>query len=238
MFLRLSAILLVLLFYKSSFSQINYSGTAFYNVTPIVENMSEQSHDMANSLEPFSAEIVKSFVFRLDFDNSVSQFTMVSSKDLMAYTEKSIKLSAIQYGYADTIWQHDNKAFTKTFEGFGEKSPALLIRALDDPNWKITTEKKQIDRFTCYKATKTAVVKRGKKTFSTPMIAWFCPDIPISIGPLDFGGLPGLVMEAQTNKYLYGLKQIQFRDLTIPFKMPSYPVFTEDELIKRLFEAK
>lgn len=238
MFLRLSAILLVLLFYKSSFSQINYSGTAFYNVTPIIENTSQQSHDMANSLEPFSSEIVKSFVFRLDFDNSVSQFTMVNNKDLMAYTEKSIKLSAIQYGYADTIWQHDNKAFTKTFEGFGEKSPALLIRALDDPNWKITAEKKQIDRFTCYKATKTAVVKRGKKIFSTPMIAWFCPDIPITIGPLDFGGLPGLVIEAQTNKYLYGLKEIQFGNLTIPVKMPTYPVFTEDELIKRLFETK
>jgi len=219
---------------KFSFGQANISGTALYVVKPVIENSSEGNNDIAKALEPFSDDIAKNFVFRLDFNKNLSQFTIEETEDLKQFSERSIKLTSIQYGYADTIWQQNNQALNKTYEGFGQKSPVLMKQALDQPAWKISNEKKQIDGFTCYKATKTLVIKRGKKTFTTPMIAWFCPDIPVSFGPIEFGGLPGLILEAQTNKFLYGLKQIKLNNKIKINSVPSYPVFTEQELIKRL----
>jgi len=53
--------------------------------------------------------------------------------------------------------------------------------------WKLTGETKKILDFTVQKATleDTAGVVE----------AWFTPEIPVSVGPLDFGNLPGLILE-------------------------------------------
>ncbi len=54
-------------------------------------------------------------------------------------------------------------------------------------NWSITTETRRLGSFTCYKAT---CYFRGRH-----WEAWFCPDIPIKMGPWKFYGLPGLILE-------------------------------------------
>lgn len=53
--------------------------------------------------------------------------------------------------------------------------------------WKIGKETKEIMGYTCTKATAN---HRGRD-----WTAWFANDIPVSQGPLYFGGLPGLIME-------------------------------------------
>lgn len=54
-------------------------------------------------------------------------------------------------------------------------------------NWSMTTESKKIGSFTCYKAT---CYFRGRH-----WEAWYCPDIPVKMGPWKFYGLPGLILE-------------------------------------------
>lgn len=58
-------------------------------------------------------------------------------------------------------------------------------------DWQITTDTMTIDGSLCYKA-----FFKDKSSLGFPLLytAWFCPDIPIPIGPCSYYGLPGLIL--------------------------------------------
>ena len=74
-------------------------------------------------------------------------------------------------------------------------------------DWKLTGETKNIGNYTCYKAVfekeEESIeinmidgdVKEEKVLKKRTLVAWYTPDIPISNGPRDYGGLPGLILE-------------------------------------------
>jgi GLPGLI family protein len=57
--------------------------------------------------------------------------------------------------------------------------------------WKITPEQKKILDYNCQKA----ILQDTARTVE----AWFTPQIPVSIGPANFGDLPGLILELDVN---------------------------------------
>lgn len=88
----------------------------------------------------------------------------------------------------------------------------LVKDSLRKYDWKMTGETKNIGTYTCYKATyereqeSTSVtmvdgeMKESKKTETVVVTVWYTPDIPISNGPGNFGGLPGLILEVNDGK--------------------------------------
>lgn len=77
-------------------------------------------------------------------------------------------------------------------------------------DWKMGTETKVIGNYTCFKATAsipTADIlwynfswddvreKENEEVKMTEVVAWYSPQIPISQGPLEYSGLPGLILE-------------------------------------------
>lgn len=100
-------------------------------------------------------------------------------------------------------------------EFFGKKF--LISEAAEKPNWELGSETRQIGNYTCYKATlvkendafdwtsmrrprrdeakkkSTKVEKESPK--QTLVTAWYTPQIPVSNGPGDYWGLPGLILE-------------------------------------------
>jgi GLPGLI family protein len=85
----------------------------------------------------------------------------------------------------------------------------LVIDSLPHYEWKIGSETKQIGDYTCRKATYTKITEA--KRFATGMEemeviqdtiateAWFTMDIPVSHGPVQYFGLPGLILELKVN---------------------------------------
>lgn len=68
----------------------------------------------------------------------------------------------------------------------------FLIKGNTSPyQWKIADGQKQILNYVCMKATYQDSVSQ--------YTAWFTPQIPISNGPAEFGGLPGMVMQVEIN---------------------------------------
>ncbi|MCK0132609.1 GLPGLI family protein [Flavobacteriaceae bacterium F08102] len=83
--------------------------------------------------------------------------------------------------------------------------------------WIMTSEQKNIGKYTCFKAkasiptallswynfswneTNTDEDEAPKTTTMTEVIAWYTPQIPISHGPSEFWGLPGLILEINTD---------------------------------------
>jgi len=74
-------------------------------------------------------------------------------------------------------------------------------------DWVLTSETKKINNFTCYKAT--------SKIRNADIIAWYCPEIPISIGPNEYKGLPGLILELSRGKLKYLAKHINLTNKEI-----------------------
>ena len=74
-------------------------------------------------------------------------------------------------------------------------------------DWELTGETKNIGNYTCYKAVYEkeeediqidmidGEVKEEKVTKKRTIVAWYTTDVPVSNGPNNYGGLPGLILE-------------------------------------------
>lgn len=67
----------------------------------------------------------------------------------------------------------------------------IIQSALDKYEWKLGTEQRKIQGYVCQQAT----TKKGEETIT----AWFAPEIPVSVGPDVYGGLPGIILAVDIN---------------------------------------
>lgn len=89
--------------------------------------------------------------------------------------------------------------------------PFLVDDELKSREWELSDESKKIGNYTAFKATYSTVTYRKAMTFgdgmegemktmtdTVKMEAWYTPEIPVSHGPDDYWGLPGLILEMST----------------------------------------
>jgi len=67
----------------------------------------------------------------------------------------------------------------------------LVKSDLEAPAWKLGSEKKKILDYTCMRAAVTMD--------DLEIVAWFSPELPVSLGPAVYGGLPGLILAVERN---------------------------------------
>lgn len=112
--------------------------------------------------------------------------------------------SAVMYkNTKEKRYTNQNESFSKLF---------LIQDKLEDIDWELGSETKNIGEYTCYKATfkkeievrqsgmrmvddkdKGEEVKPEMKEIT--VTAWYTPQIPVSAGPSEYHGLPGLILE-------------------------------------------
>ena len=67
----------------------------------------------------------------------------------------------------------------------------LVQSEIEAVAWKLGNEKKKVLEYTCMSATVTLDDQE--------IVAWFAPEIPVSLGPSVYGGLPGLILAVERN---------------------------------------
>ncbi len=112
-------------------------------------------------------------------------------------------------------------ALVQTQEFYGKRF--LVKDRLQTFNWNMGSETKQIGTYTCFKASalvptdelswfdfswgklrrqqaqQTDTTTTGEPQFDmTQVVAWYTPQIPVAHGPAEFWGLPGLILEVNT----------------------------------------
>lgn len=95
--------------------------------------------------------------------------------------------------------------------------------------WELTDEKKIINGKECIKATTTSNIT---------VAAWFTTDIPLSIGPLGYSGLPGLIIQLDTPTYSYVLQDISTLEEQPVFEIPTKGKNVTQEEFDRLETEK
>lgn len=152
-----------------------------YNVEPYYE--SPQKDDLKIKSLPT--------LFELIIDKDLSAYHFVPKIDNTQKDETSA-LSATMSASTNPVYQNTE---TKTYieEAKIQQKQFLIKDTLPQIDWKITKETKEIAGFPVLKA--TAILSDESKTELT---AWYTPKLNFKNGPDKFWGLPGLILEVET----------------------------------------
>ncbi|MDB9720672.1 GLPGLI family protein [Winogradskyella sp.] len=151
----------------------------------------------------------------LTFNKSESFFKEDEKLDAMSGATDSWGKNFAQ---GDSYKNVKDNALVQSQEFYGKKF--LVKDKLQQIDWQMGTETKQIGNYTCFKAMallpsddltwynfswdrirreETKVDSTGATVIPeipmTQVIAWYSPQIPVSHGPSEFWGLPGLILE-------------------------------------------
>lgn len=93
-------------------------------------------------------------------------------------------------------------------ERYGQKT--LIYSNLDKVKWTLVDSTRFLKGYNCKKAIATYSTGKGKFNVGGHTItAWYTEEIPIGIGPLDYGNLPGVILELTTIEFNYQIDSIK-----------------------------
>ena len=190
---------LILLFLNSVFSQ-NVGVTYYVEIDEESDYFQRMNKNLSDLIQN-ELQVIDFYEYKLVIQDSLSFFyikekdskgdnRIIKSFSIANYSGEKIKSN-------DTVYNYD---------------PYLKLYSYDMPKyeWDITAETKEINGYTCYKATCIKTIINPAGEFKFPVIAWFCPTLPYSYGPLDFFGLPGLILQLKYKASTYEAKKIIF----------------------------
>ncbi|NAS29405.1 GLPGLI family protein [Flavobacteriaceae bacterium R38] len=191
-------------------------GVAYYKTKRKVEITLDSTSALSGQQKQINEMLKKQFEkeYVLNFNKTASTYKEVESLGDASTGSGGIRINAITIGaggkgdilYRDT----KNKTYTHQQESFSKQF--LVQDALEERDWKLENETKQIGNYTCYKATFTREIEvqsftsfnkneddaeSDKKVEKRKIVttAWYTPQIPVSHGPSTHWGLPGLILE-------------------------------------------
>ena len=221
---------IITLFTTIAFAQ--KKGTITYNFK-ILEDEKFIKNEVIGKFFLQAIEGAKHLKFELTFNDSISEFKLIKN---MALDGENLEMAILDSRARKEIYIFKNKIYHNNSNGLFKENEFLIIDPLNQ-NWVYTNESKVIDGYTCYKATNEYIVDNGK-IFKHPVIAWFCPQIPISIGPRGYGGLPGLILELQEWNSVFGVEKIEFSNNVKEIILPQEgKIISEQEYQNKVGEA-
>ena len=210
--MRIKNFIMALFITGSVFAQ-DFSGRATYK-THQKSSFELDSTTMAANpgiQEQMEAQMRKMFqkTFTLDFTKSESMYKEEQELDAPKGPSANGGVMVMVMGgngSSDILYKNisENRMAHKT-ELMGK---VFLIKDnLVAYDWELTGETKNIGNYTCYKAVYEREeesieinmmgdeAKEEKVIKKRTLVAWYTPDVPISNGPNNYGGLPGLILE-------------------------------------------
>jgi len=181
-----STLLFTLSFIQSSFAQENTSGTVIYEqVTKLEIKLEGEAAQFADMMpkERRSSKI-------LYFNQEATLYENHKDSE-----DKAMSMSSGHANVMIKMQEPENKVFTdienkKQIEQREFMTRTFLIEGEISHTWKMTGKQKMILDFPCQEA----VFEKDSLSYS----AWFTPAIPVSAGPENYGGLPGLILAVES----------------------------------------
>jgi len=152
-------------------------------------------------------DFVDELFYSLEISDSISVYKIsdYSKKRLSGMTTRiaqNIGGRGLYYSnIKDSIFLNQKEFFGETF---------LINQTI--PEWNLLSESKFIDNIETFKANCAITINNGVKKFRKIITAWYAPSIPVTFGPKNYNGLPGLILELHENEVVLYLSKIEFED--------------------------
>ena len=218
--------------YVTSYSQqkgkIIYK--SFFTEKQATEELKEQNRIWYQE-ELDNEMMAKLLRFTLEFNKNKSIFYMSENMISDIENEKRKKYVVGLFYGLDKFYinQKSNILIEQLQYSFGT---ILKNRDANFVKWNLTNETKERQGYTCYKATYIYIQKWNNREFEWPVVAWYCPEIPIPLGPVRYSGLPGLILELHEKERGYVVERIDFNAAINSIDKPNEGEFLTDEEVK------
>ncbi|WP_445747659.1 GLPGLI family protein [Polaribacter sp.] len=228
--------IVLFLFGKIAYSQ-NFQGKVLYK-SYVLENVidsttfEKKNKQVADALSVFNKSLkMYPINFELKFTNTESLFQKqpVMKKD----NDYRYELAEIYFGAKNIYYANSNSSEKITNkEVYG--AIFLVVGNMKDIKWTLTNQRKKIGNYSCLKATSILKIKNSKGIFYKEITAWYAPKIPVSFGPKDYCGLPGLILELIEGNISYSAYKLILnpKEKIEIFKPKKGKIITQEELDK------
>lgn len=195
------------------------------------ENMSEETKK--KMMESLEKQMQREYT--LVFNVEEATYKVEPKLEAPKPQQKGGAFIVMQNGGSDDVYYKNlrTNTYTNQLEIMGKRF--LIKDTLPKREWKLGSETKKIGNYTCYKATATYTTTIS--TFSNldneesvtkeeeeerTITAWYTPEIPVSTGPDDYQGLPGLIMEIHDDDRTLVCNKITLKpEKAVEIKVPS-----------------
>ncbi|PHR71406.1 MAG: hypothetical protein COA67_06795 [Lutibacter sp.] len=205
-------IFIIFVIFTVNFYGQTFKGKVTYNVeninigsTKLKQETPKQKKIFAHVIGTF--ELIKKLQLQLLFDDKNSYFHSIDElikdgeNEFLYKTARLVSKTKSNYFYSKNDMQLIEKK-----ESFGEIF--LISKKIDVRDWELVNETKKIGKYLCYKAKRivTIITRQGDKDVNQTV--WYSPEIPISFGPKEFVGFPGLVLQVLDGNIQYTATEI------------------------------
>jgi len=203
------------LFFTSILSAQDFKGIATYKSQRKMDIQMDSTHMNDEMQQQMMAMLKKQFEkeYTLTFNNDESIYKEVENLDKPnGMASGGVQVVMVGSGDSDILYKNVKKTrYTNQNELF---SKLFLIKdTLNVPEWTMEKETKNIGEYTCFKATYKRMVMMSssmnvsvnsekeedkepeQEEVEQTITAWYTLQIPVSHGPGNYSGLPGLILE-------------------------------------------
>jgi len=178
--------------------KITYTAKSKVHVLINTENFSKISKEKFKA--GYAGSALKNYALYFNKNNSLFSEVIAVNINPSLGMRSNPKGPALMINHPGNYFKNlSTKSYVNQKELFGKQ---FIIRdKLQAINWQKTNEVKTIGKYTCFKAI-------AKQNNTTVAVAWYTIDIPVSQGPGKYWGLPGLILEVQTEDVVYTCTKI------------------------------
>ncbi|PKP13320.1 MAG: GLPGLI family protein [Bacteroidetes bacterium HGW-Bacteroidetes-3] len=213
----LKSIVFIFLLIQTALSAQDFQGSAVYQTKTKLEMDLASSGIPADRIqriqEMMKNQLEKTYI--LTFDKTASIYKEEEKLDQSVGGGGGMRFSMMGGGASGKYYKNTQTKTSAKENEFSGKN-FLIKDALKTYEWKMEQETKMIGENLCFKATTIIEMPANANSFSfgrrnndnkeevkeeeekielVPVIAWYSMDIPVSHGPGDYWGLPGLILE-------------------------------------------
>lgn len=196
-------------FIQHSFAQ-GLTGRAYYKTSSNIKIAMDSTKMAPDQMAEIQAQLKKQMEkeFIMDFTQTESNWKQAPSLGGGPATASSggMQIKIMEGGQDRLLYKNvESQSYIEEQDLMGKEF--LVKDSLTTMDWELTGKTKQIGNYECQEAKYMRII--DAKRFSTGMeemetvkdtisiTAWFTPQIPVSHGPNQYWGLPGLILEVQ-----------------------------------------
>ncbi len=178
--------------YNVSMQDFYDGGVKGKKVSPQLERIYKMTADAAKNIQLELFFKQEKSVFHHQRGLSISDFEEMD--DFVKYlTAKGTYFTNLDYGKQILQTEYQDNKYNVESE-------------IQQQDWTLTKEQKQIGKFLCYKA----ILDKSNTGLNENTVAWYAPEIPVSFGPTEHvGNLPGLILELTIPGTTYTASKIE-----------------------------